>query len=118
MQKTTKPQEARRRARRSRSEWLSEIERWQRSGLSAAAYARRHELSASTLYWWSTHLRQAEEAPSVSFLPVRVQPGASAETTPFSLEVTLRNGRTVRAHGDVDAARFARVLDALEGGAE
>lgn len=118
MRKTTEPQEARKRTRRSRSEWQLEIARWQRSGLSGAAYAQRHELSASTLYWWSTHLRQAEEAPSVSFLPVRVQPAASVETTPFSLEVTLRNGRTVRARGDVDAARLARVLDALEGGAE
>jgi hypothetical protein len=38
-------------------------------------------------------------------------------TVPFVLEVTLCNGRTVRAHGDVDPSRLARVLDALEGGA-
>ena len=86
--------------------------------MSAAAYARRHQLSVSTLHWWSSRLGESEEAPTVSFLPVRVGPAASAETPPFSLEVTLRNGRTVRARGVVDAAQFARVIDALEGGAE
>jgi hypothetical protein len=47
---------------------------------------------------------------------VRVRPTAPAEAPAFALEVTLRNGRTVRTHGDVDALRLARVLDALEGG--
>ncbi len=109
-----------RRARRLRSEWSAEIARWERSGLSAAAYATRHGLSRSTLFWWSNHLRDtsvATAAPdTVSFLPVRVRPTAAAEATAFALEVTLRNGRTVRASGDVDASRLARVLDALEGG--
>jgi hypothetical protein len=108
-----------RRARRSRSEWSAEIARWERSGLSAAAYAARHDLSRSTLLWWSAHLRGTSATASpdtVSFLPVRVRSTAPAEAPAFALEVTLRNGRTVRTHGDVDALRLARVLDALEGG--
>ena len=109
-----------RRARRSRSEWSAEIARWERSGLSATAYSARHNLSRATLFWWSTHLRGTSVATAspdtVSFLPVRVRPTVPAEAPAFALEVTLRNGRTVRAHGDVDAARLARVLDALEGG--
>ncbi len=109
-----------RRARRTRSEWSAEIGRWERSGLSAAAYAARHDLSRSTLFWWSAHLRGTSVATAspdkVSFLPVRVRPTAPAEAPRFALEVTLRNGRTVRTHGDVDASRLARVVDALEGG--
>ena len=109
-----------RRARRSRSEWSAEIARWERSELSATTYATRHDLSRATLFWWSSHLRDASVATAssdmVSFLPLRVRPTAPAEAPAFALEVTLRNGRTVRTHGDVDALRLARVLDALEGG--
>jgi hypothetical protein len=109
-----------RRARRSRSEWSAEIARWERSGLSATAYAARHDLSRATLFWWSAQLRGTSVATAspetVSFLPVRVRPTAPAEAPAFALEVTLRNGRTVRTHVDVDALHLARVLDALEGG--
>jgi hypothetical protein len=109
-----------RRARRSRSEWASEVARWERSGLSATTYAARHDLSRSTLFWWSSHLRDMSVAKasseSVSFLPVRVRPTESANVPEFALEVTLRNGRTVRTRGEVDPLRLARVLDALEGG--
>jgi hypothetical protein len=111
-----------RRARRSRADWCAEIARWERSGLSATAYAARHDISRSTLFWWSSHLRDTSvaraPADTVSFVPVRVRPTAHAEAPAFALEVTLRNGRTVRAHGDVDASRLAQVLDALEGGGE
>jgi hypothetical protein len=110
-----------RRERRSRSEWCAEVARWERSGLSASAYAARHDLSRATLSWWSSHLRDAPQVTgspdTVSFLPVRVRPAEPAEAASFALEVTLRNGRIVRAHGDVDPSRLARVLDALEGGA-
>ena len=116
----SKTESSPRRARRSRWEWSAEIARWERSGLSATAYAARHDLSRSTLFWWSTHLRGTSVATAspdtVSFLPVRVRPTAPAAAPGFALEVTLRNGRTVRTHGDVDAFRLARVLDAIEGG--
>jgi transposase-like protein len=91
--------------------------------LSAAAYAQQHQLSRSAIFRWSSQLRSTVAAaapastPTVSFLPVRVRGVAPVEAPVFSLEVTLRNGRTVRAHGDVDASRLARVVDALEGGA-
>ncbi len=111
-----------RRPRRSHAEWRAEVARWKQSGLSAGAYAGRHNLSRSTLFWWSTHLRATPmattETETPSFLPLRITPAVDAEATAFALEVTLRNGWTVRTRSDVDVARFARVLDALEGGGQ
>jgi len=98
------------------TEWRDEIARWKQSGLSASEYAAHHDVAASSLFAWSQRIRLAPEpapAPRVSFVPVRVAAEASSS---FEVEVSLGNGRRVRARGDVDAARFARMLDAIEGG--
>ena len=105
-----------RRPRRSVAEWREEIAGWKRSGLSASEYAADHDVAASSLFAWSRRIRLAPEPapePRVSFVPVRVT--AEALSSSFEVEVSLGNGRRVRARGDVDAARFARMLDALEG---
>jgi len=130
----------RKRARRSRAEWRTEVRRWRRSGQTAADYATQRGLSRSTLTWWASQLgvkaaagKPASEgtAPRApAFLPVRVvaaqEPGGQESTARVaaytdrlatSFEVVLINGRRVRVGDGFDATALARLLDVAEGGA-
>jgi hypothetical protein len=43
--------------RRSREWWADTVARWRRSGLTAAEFAARHGVRATTLRWWSSRQR-------------------------------------------------------------
>jgi transposase len=116
MSKPTSKRDARQRKPRSPLEWGAEVARWKRSGMTATEYAARHGISRSSLFAWSKHVCGRRDTPASSFVPLRVAAAKAPIATPFSLEITLRNGRTLRTHGDVDAARLACVVDALDGG--
>jgi len=119
-----------RRARRSRAEWVAEVEQWRNSGLGSAQYAAQHGLKRGTLLWWSRQVETvADERPQaqgaaarVSFVPVRMRQTSPEAKAPAhatgSVEVILSNGRRVRVVGEVDKADLARVLVAAEGGDE
>lgn len=85
------------------------VDAWNRSGLSARAYAVEHQLRASTLYGWRRRLRRrgALVAPTQRFLPVVVEPGAACE-------VALPDGRLLRFPESLPAARLRAFLDAME----
>jgi hypothetical protein len=51
-----------------RSLWENHIEHWQISGLSQAAYCRRHRLKVHRFYYWRRRLSASQDG--VSFLPV------------------------------------------------
>lgn len=44
--------------RRSATEWADEVRAWRRSGKTAASYARRRGLKATTLSWWAWKLER------------------------------------------------------------
>jgi hypothetical protein len=48
--------------------WEHHIEQWQKSGVSQAAYCRRHQLKAHRFYYWRRRLPASQNR--VSFLPV------------------------------------------------
>lgn len=61
--------------RRSRSWWSETVERWKRSGLTAAQFGRRHGVSDRTLLWWSSMLKRgtrAEREPRAAIVPLEV----------------------------------------------
>lgn len=107
-------------ARVTRAQWADRVERWQKSGLSAGAFAKRHQLSESQLRWWRWRLRELADqvaiipaepttpAPPISF--VEVAPALAAE----SLEVVLVNGRRVRVPAGFDDKTLLRLLEILE----
>lgn len=73
--------------RRSAAEWRRIIERWERSGQSAKAFADRHNLSKSSLQWWRWRLRSEGSAATetaslaeLSFVPLMTSstPGSEA----------------------------------------
>jgi hypothetical protein len=59
-------------------DWEKHIEAWRESGVTQAAYCRRHGLSAG---YFSQRLRAHRVAPVVggqALIPVRIEPAASA----------------------------------------
>jgi len=106
-----------------RLRWQQHLQRWQHSGLSAAAFCRRHRLALPSFYAWRRKLRQeptpAEAAgapsadPPVTFLPVLVRPEPAAPPPP--LELLLPGGRCLRIPPGFDPAALRDLLALLEG---
>ena len=127
MQDTVKSGRPKKRARRSRAEWLDELRRWRESGQSATEYARQRGIHAGTLAGWASKVRDSVVAPRVSsgqrnsmFVPVHVAPAAEtaagkADADRGQVEVVLRNGRSVRVSGKFDGEVVVRLLMIAEG---
>ena len=103
------------RAAEQTATWRRWVLRWERSGLSCAAFAAREGLRAATLGWWRWALRRsAESAPAqtpISFVEidaVAASPGGEG------LELVLRTGLVVRVPPGFDADTLRRVLDVAE----
>jgi len=124
MSNTQPVKRAKRRPRRSRSEWLSDVQQWRQGGQSAAEYAQAHDLDAGTLAAWASRLkkevgvhrvRRNQNKAGPDFLAVQVR---QSRVLPVegTFEVVLANGRRVRVSGDFDVERVSRLLAAAEGG--
>jgi transposase len=99
----------------TRAEWEKRVQRWDKSGLSAAAFAADEGLAVKRLLWWRWKLRAAPPVPAaaapLSFLPVHVVDSAappSARSAP--IEIVLPNGRVVRVPPGFDPTMLGRVL--------
>lgn len=99
------------------------MERWKRSGLSAAEFGVREGFKGKQLSWWKWHLSQAageEKAPArpkgaarpapLTFVPARVVDPGRAPAADGRLEIVLGNGRVVRLTGAVDDAALVQAL--------
>jgi hypothetical protein len=129
MQDTAKNGRLKKRARRSRAEWLEELRRWRENGQSATEYARERGIHAGTLTGWASKVRDSVVAPRVAsgernsmFVPVHVAPAAGAAAGKVGadrgqVEVVLRNGRSIRVSGPFDGEAVARLLRIAEGAA-
>ena len=86
-----------------RAAFLREFER---SGLSAAAFAREHGLGSSTLYYW---LRQARSATAPAFVEVDLSPA------PVTESLLIERGPVPRLHlsSAHQVALAAQLLQAL-----
>lgn len=107
----------------TRAEWTKVVARYERSGLSAKAFAAREGISARSLSWWKWKLEsdaEAEDAaPSgsastaMSFLELRA---SHSITTSSSFEVVLAaSGHVLRVPSGADLEEMSRLVDALEG---
>jgi len=84
------------------------VEAQRRSGVSLAAFARRHRMSAPRLYDWR---RRLDVAVAPRFLPVTLKPIAPEAS---AVTILLRGGRRVRVTPGVDDQTIARVVRVLE----
>jgi hypothetical protein len=112
--------------------WQRLVAKWTRSGLSQAAFCRRHNLNYVTFGWWKRRLDrplkersrlarrktcgsrnedgQDKQATAVAdFVEVSLTPPASA-----GYEVVLSGGRTIRLPHDFDPERVGRLVLTLE----
>lgn len=88
-----------------------------RSGLSLAAFARRHALDPRRLYWWRGQLPRAERPVAfeeVALLGAAVRPALQAGHATTGLELVLPSGHIVRLGAAFDAATLRRLLEVLE----
>jgi transposase-like protein len=104
------------------------IERWERSGLRAAEFARRRGLSPGTFSWWRHRLGSARRDPGgqrrrktaaeseqqavfTELVLDRSVPGTAGAAV---AEIVLRSGRTLRVPALVDAAALRALVRVLE----
>ena len=95
---------------RRRAEWTKRVERWKRSGLEAADFARREGLKPRQFYWWCWRLGACPQPPTgPRRLPVRVEE-PSPPPAPAWIEVALPNRGLLYLLPGVDPATLACVL--------
>ena len=94
-----------------RERWRGMVWRWQASGLSQAVFCRRHRIPVWKFAWWKKRLGTGSVAPDSPFVPVQVM--ASSKAGEF--ELTMRGGRILRFGADVEGAKLAGIVAALEG---
>ena len=102
--------------------WQRHLDRWERSGLSQAAFCRRHGLKAVTFGWWKrklatgrTQIRRrgadAGRASSVTrrtdFVEVAMSAGMAA------YEVVLSRGVVLRLPADFDPDRVSQLIEVV-----
>jgi hypothetical protein len=110
--------------------WQRHLDRWERSGLSQAAFCRRHGLKAVTFGWWKrklttarAHIRRrgavAGRACSVArradFVEVALSGAGMAEVAMTgagmsSYEVVLSRGVVLRLPADFDPHRVSQLI--------
>ncbi len=101
----------------TRGNWAARVARWQRSGLTATAFAAREGLNAGTLSYWKWKLRQADRrvpavAPRpVSFVELAAPALGGAE---WRVEIVLPAGYRVRLPEEASGDTLRTVLDVLE----
>lgn len=98
--------------------WKLRVAEWRASGLTSEQFAQTRGFAGSTLLWWSSRFRRAEEAvddspPQRPITLARVVPITSRrERGPSGVAVQV-GGCLVRLDTDFDRATFSEAVAAL-----
>jgi hypothetical protein len=101
----------------ARAKWRELVAEQEQSGQSVAAFCQNRELTRSQLIYWKRRLREAEGAP---FVEVQLaQPGAEPRVRARALgsptiEVRLKNGRSLMVAAGFDARHLQALLAVME----
>jgi len=98
MQKHRKPH-----PRRSTTQWRRIVDRWERSGQSASAFASKHQLSKTSLTWWRWRLRSGSNSPP------RPRAGAELAFVPLVASTHPSSPPTTEARWVLETAAGVRV---------
>ena len=99
------------------AKWRDLVAEREQSGLSVAAFCRDRELAQSQLTYWKRRVREAQGAP---FVEVQLaQPGAERGVKARALgsttiEVRLKNGRSLMVGASFDARHLRALLAVVE----
>ena len=95
--------------------WREHVRAWQKSGLSQAAYCRRHALQQADFSWWKSEIGRRDELTSMAaepaFVPVNV---GLPQTAAYAFELELCGGRVLRFDARIDPAALNAVVRVLE----
>lgn len=96
--------------------WQSLCSEQEQSGQSAAAFCRTRELRPSQFYYWKKRVREAATPP---FVEVRMRkpamsPKDSRVELGATIEVRLRNGRSLMVGPEFDASHLQALLAVVE----
>lgn len=97
------------RSRRSESEWLAIVDRFERSGMSATRFSRQAGIPLSTLHFWRRNLGSGNSPKSklefVDLRPAGVapagarEPGVSLPYGRWTIDVIFPDGTSARMGG-------------------
>ena len=99
------------------AKWRVLVAEQEQSGQSVAAFCQTRELPRSQLIYWKRRLREAQGAP---FVEVQLaQPGGEPRVKAralgsTSIEVRLRNGRSLMVAASFDARHLRALLAVVE----
>jgi hypothetical protein len=99
------------------AKWRDLVSEQEQSGQSAAAFCRDRELAGSQFIYWKRRLREAGRA---AFVEVQLaQPGVESRVPTRALgsttiEVRLRNGRSLMVAASFDAGHLRALLAVVE----
>lgn len=99
------------------AKWRDLVSEQEQSGQSVAAFCRDRELAGSQFIYWKKRLREAGGTPFVEVqlaqagVEPRVQARALGSTT---IEVRLRNGRSLMVAASFDARHLRALLAVVE----
>jgi transposase len=112
-------------AQKASEVWATRVERWRRSGLTAAQFAAREGINRHTLAYWKWKLRHGPQPPprresqsagvvrATDFVELVATRGEVAEPTP-AFEVVLAHGYRVRLADGFAGEALTRLLNVLE----
>lgn len=103
--------------RRSRRWWERTVERWRRSGLSAAAFADREGLKVGTLRWWSSallHGTRAKHGSTATAVPIEIAVPAAESLGVDVVEIAI-GAVAVRCTPGTDVGYVAALVRAIAG---
>jgi hypothetical protein len=103
--------------RRARAWWQGAVTRWRGSGLSAAQFAKREGVRASTLVWWSSQLSRGTRAEHGASAPAPIEIAVDEVTTLSTsrfVEVAVGSA-VIRCAVGTDAVYVAALVRALRG---
>ena len=104
------------RERRSREWWTKTVSRWRSSGLRAADFAEREDVSVNSLRWWSSEVGRGTRAAhgSSAIEPIELsvaEPARRATTLEIAVGVTV-----LRCEIGADVEYLASLVRALRAG--
>lgn len=105
------------RTRTTRAQRARVVERFHRSGLTRAAFARRHRLSAWTLSRWLAEAKRGSKPvlPPMMFGELKLAPTPLPEPVGWAVEVVGANGVTIRLRQALAVRDLARLLRSWRG---
>ena len=96
-----------------RTDWRKEIEQWQESGLTQAAYCKQNNLLPHQLGYWKRKLnpKPSKKSPQPKFAKVNVKPSLQATSC---LSLQLPNGYRINGITPENLSALSQILGLLK----